>query len=53
MSFEDFQLVYESKYVNSIITKDFMKYCQQQKATLIDALQGNDFFSVKLLTIIK
>ena len=54
MSFENFQLVDESKNDNSLFKQDFTIFFEQQGAKIIVASQGIDlFFLVKIRTMIK
>ena len=53
MSLEDFQLLDNEPFDNSIIKKDFLKVYHQQGAQLNNADQNCEFFLVKIITIIK
>ena len=53
MSLEDFQLIDNEPFDNSIIKRDFTEIYHQQRAQLNRSDQNIDFFSVKIISIIK
>ena len=53
MSLEDFQLLYDEPFDNSISKRDFMKVYHQQGAQLNDPDQNTKSFSVRTINIIE